>query len=104
MISITDDAAEQLRELLITEGKENVFFRIFVQGGGCSGLQYGMAIEESMGSDEIFESNGIKFIVDPISKSYLRGATITYDQFKGFKIDNPNATSSCSCGQSFKGD
>ncbi len=108
-ISVTEKAAQQLREFQKAEGKEDKALRVFVQGGGCSGFQYGLMIEEDepTSNDEIFESNGIKVLVDPISKSYLKGAVVDFienDTGGGFTIINPNATSTCGCGQSFNTD
>jgi iron-sulfur cluster assembly accessory protein len=79
--------------------------RVFVQGGGCSGFQYGLMIEENGGvGDQTFESNGIKLYIDPVSLSYLKGAEVDFvDTITGggFTIKNPNATSTCGCGSSF---
>ena len=76
-----------------------------MQGGGCSGFQYGLMIEESGGvGDQVFESNGVKLFVDPISVSYLKGAEVDFVDTVtggGFTIKNPNATSTCGCGSSF---
>ena len=103
MISITPEAAKKLKELMSEENK--YLLRVFVQGGGCSGFQYGMMLEETNGpSDQVFESDEIKIIVDPISISYLKGAEIDYfsgSSGVGFSFKNPNATSTCGCGQSF---
>jgi iron-sulfur cluster assembly accessory protein len=80
--------------------------RVFVSGGGCSGLQYGMAFETTGEEDDVvFESAGVPVFVDPVSIMYLQGATIDYaDSLMGggFKIENPNAVSSCGCGSSFR--
>ena len=80
--------------------------RVFVSGGGCSGMQYGMALdEEPRPYDQIIEKDGVKLFVDPTSMMYLNQATIDYEESMmggGFKIDNPNAASSCGCGHSFK--
>ena len=80
--------------------------RVFVSGGGCSGLQYGMAFETSGEADDvIFESEGVRVYVDPVSLMYLQGASIDFvDSLMGggFKIENPNAVASCGCGHSFK--
>src|SRR5687767_3078777 len=80
--------------------------RVFVQGGGCSGFQYGLMIEEGSGGvgDQTIDSNGIKLFVDPVSMSYLKGAEVDFvDTITGggFTIKNPNATSTCGCGSSF---
>ncbi len=105
MITITEAAAKRISEIhkeAHTEGG----LRAFVRGGGCSGFQYGMEIEhEQQENDEIFESHGVRVLIDPISIIYLRGATIDFDDFQGgFSIKNPNATSTCGCGSSFTSD
>ena len=104
-ISVTETAATKIKELLAEEGKTDSGLRVFVQGGGCSGFQYGLMIEESGGvGDQSFESNGIRLFVDPVSVSYLKGAVVDFvDTITGggFTIKNPNATSTCGCGQSF---
>jgi iron-sulfur cluster assembly accessory protein len=105
MINVTETAASKISELLVEEQKANSGLRVFVQGGGCSGFQYGLMIEESLGdSDQIFESNGVKLYVDPISIRYLKGAEVDFVETVtggGFTIKNPNAVSTCGCGQSF---
>ena len=108
MINVSPAAATKITELLVEEGKETSGLRVFVQGGGCSGFQYGLMIEEGGGvGDQVFESNGIKLFVDPVSVSYLRGAEVDFvDTITGggFTIKNPNATSTCGCGSSFSVD
>src|SRR5919112_242741 len=105
VINVTEAAAGKIRELLSEEGKTESGLRVFVQGGGCSGFQYGLMIEESGGvGDQQFESNGVRLFVDPVSISYLKGAEVDFvDTITGggFTIKNPNATSTCGCGQSF---
>ncbi|HXH24163.1 MAG TPA: iron-sulfur cluster insertion protein ErpA [Vicinamibacterales bacterium] len=105
MIHVSETAATKINELLAEEGKTGSGLRVFVQGGGCSGFQYGLMIEENGGEgDQVFESNGIRLFVDPISISYLRGAEVDFVETVtggGFTIRNPNATSTCGCGQSF---
>src|SRR5262245_30185147 len=105
VITVTETAAAKIRELLAEEGKAESGLRVFVQGGGCSGFQYGLMIEEGGGvGDQLFESNGVKLYVDPVSISYLKGAEVDFvDTITGggFTIKNPNATSTCGCGQSF---
>ena len=105
VITVTEAAAGKIRELLAEEGKTESGLRVFVQGGGCSGFQYGLMIEESGGvGDQLFESNGVRLFVDPVSISYLRGAEVDFVKTVtggGFTIKNPNATSTCGCGQSF---
>lgn len=104
-IHVTESAASKIKELLSEEGKTDSGLRVFVQGGGCSGFQYGLMIEESGGvGDLTYESNGIRLFVDPVSVSYLKGAEVDFvDTITGggFTIKNPNATSTCGCGQSF---
>ena len=105
-ITVTESAAGKIKELLSEEGKTDSGLRVFVQGGGCSGFQYGLMIEEGgLGvGDQSFESNGIRLFVDPVSVSYLKGAEVDFvDTITGggFTIKNPNATSTCGCGQSF---
>jgi iron-sulfur cluster insertion protein len=105
IITVTESAAGKIRELLSEEGKNESGLRVFVQGGGCSGFQYGLMIEESGGvGDQLFESNGVRLFVDPVSISYLRGAEVDFvDTITGggFTIKNPNASSTCGCGSSF---
>jgi iron-sulfur cluster insertion protein len=104
-IHVTESAASKIKELLAEEGKTESGLRVFVQGGGCSGFQYGLMIEESGGvGDQTYESNGIRLFIDPVSISYLKGAEVDFvDTITGggFTIKNPNATSTCGCGQSF---
>lgn len=106
-VAVTDAAAGKIQALLAEEQKNDAGLRVFVQGGGCSGFQYGLMIEEGSGdaeADRIFESNGIKLFVDPISVRYLAGAEVDFvDNLMGggFTIRNPNAKSTCGCGQSF---
>jgi iron-sulfur cluster insertion protein len=105
LINVTEAAAGKIRELLNEEGKTESGLRVFVQGGGCSGFQYGLMIEESGGvGDQLFESNGVRLFVDPVSVSSLKGAEVDFvDTITGggFTIKNPNATSTCGCGSSF---
>ncbi len=107
MINVTSIAAEKISELLSEEGKANAGLRVFVQGGGCSGFQYGLMIEEGQPTedvDRIVESNGVRLFVDPISVRYLKGAEVDFvDNLSGggFTIKNPNAKSTCGCGSSF---
>ena len=105
MINVSSAAASKITELLAEEQKANSGLRVFVQGGGCSGFQYGLMIEEGGGdADQVFESNGVKLYVDPISIRYLKGAEVDFVETVtggGFTIKNPNATSTCGCGSSF---
>src|SRR5262245_29790040 len=107
MINVTELAASKINELLTEENKQSAGLRVFVQGGGCSGFQYGLMIEEGEGAtdaDQVFESNGVRLYVDPISVRYLSGAEVDFvDNLTGggFTIKNPNAKSTCGCGSSF---
>ena len=105
MINVSPTAASKINELLAEEGKIGSGLRVFVQGGGCSGFQYGLMIEESGGvGDQVYESNGVRLFVDPVSISYLKGAEVDFVDTVtggGFTIKNPNAVSTCGCGSSF---
>jgi iron-sulfur cluster assembly accessory protein len=105
-ITLTPAAAQAVSELLSKRDVTGYALRVFVSGGGCSGLQYGMALEGNVREQDIsFDCNGVKVVVDEISINYLNGATVDYvDSLMGtgFKIDNPNAISSCGCGSSFR--
>lgn len=107
MVTITPLAAKKLRELMIEDDKdpEKDYLRVFVQGGGCSGFQYGLMLEENKTeADQIFESNGVRIVIDPISINYLENAEVDFVKNEtggGFSIKNPNAKSTCGCGQSF---
>lgn len=107
-ISLTESAANAVRELLEKRELPGHALRVFISGGGCSGYQYGMALEaEPRPTDLVVEQHGVKVVVDEVSVEYLRGANIDYvDDVmgSGFKIENPNATSACGCGNSFRTD
>jgi len=104
-ISLTEAAATEVRGLLEQQDRDDLALRVYVSGGGCSGLQYGMALDENVEpGDETFDINGVKCVVDATSLKYLSGAVVDYihtDMGGGFKIENPNATKSCGCGSSF---
>jgi len=105
-VTFTDAAARKVGDLIKGEGNPKLMLRVFVQGGGCSGFQYGLMIEENGqgAGDQVFESHGVKLFVDPISIRYLNGAEVDFvDTITGggFTIKNPNATSTCGCGSSF---
>lgn len=105
-ITMTAAAEGKLRELLNARNIPTHGLRVFVAGGGCSGLQYGMAFEaQSREFDTVIEQNGVRLFVDPTSMMYLGGASIDFvDSLMGggFKIENPNAVASCGCGHSFR--
>lgn len=101
----TDAAANKVGALIEGEGNPNLMLRVFVQGGGCSGLQYGFEFDEQQqDGDTCIENHGVKLLVDPMSFQYLSGAEIDYREgLDGaqFVIRNPNAATTCGCGSSF---
>src|ERR1051326_4065022 len=104
-VTLSERAAEEIRGLLERQGKADAALRVFVSGGGCSGLNYGMAIDDSVEEGDFeFTCHGVKVVVDPLSINYIKGASVDYVEDVmggGFKIDNPNAVRSCGCGSSF---
>ncbi len=105
LLTLSPLAAQKLQAALAEKNLTGYGLRVFVSGGGCSGYQYGMAFENvAEEGDSVFDANGIRLYVDSASAPYLLGATVDYiDSLMGggFRIENPNATSTCSCGQSF---
>ncbi len=105
-IKITPRALERVRDLLQKGGKSDAGLRLYISGGGCAGMSYGMSIDDAVGpEDAVVKSGGVKVIIDKLSLIYMRGSTIDYEetlQTSGFKVDNPNAAASCGCGLSFK--
>ena len=104
-ITLSPAAAKRLHAISRAEGRP-MMLRVAVEGGGCSGFQYGLMIEENGqgAGDQVFESHGVKLFVDPISIRYLKGAEVDFVDTVtggGFTIKNPNATSTCGCGSSF---
>lgn len=106
MITLSPTAASKLQGIMQEKNIEDYALRVFVSGGGCSGLSYGMTFAEgSELGDQIFETGGLRVVVDPGSAQYLDGAEIDYiDSLMGggFRIENPNAVQTCSCGSSFR--
>ena len=105
LITVTPKAAEKIKEFMAEEAEKPEFLRVYVQGGGCSGLSYGMGFEKQPEEDDIqIEANGVKLLVDSYSQDHLKGANVDYIESlmgSGFKVNNPNVTKSCSCGHSF---
>ena len=103
----TDSAAAKVSQLIEEEGNPDLKLRVFVQGGGCSGFQYGFTFDEEINEDDsVMEKNGVKLLIDAMSYQYLVGAEIDYkDDLQGaqFVIKNPNAGTTCGCGSSFSG-
>ena len=108
LVTIMPRAAVKVHEFLKNENKEldKGGLRLYVAGGGCSGLTYGMALENGPSEEDIItEKEGLRVFVDPFSAKYLKGSTVDYVESiegSGFKINNPNVTSSCGCGHSFQ--
>ncbi len=104
-VALSDGAAAKVKSLLEQEGRDDLSLRIAVQPGGCSGLRYQLFFDErSLDGDQIFEFGGVNVVVDRMSLPYLGGATIDFVdtiEKQGFTIDNPMATGSCACGDSF---
>ncbi len=104
-LQLTDSAISQLNTLIATKDNPELRFRVYVQGGGCSGFQYGFQFEEAcMDGDMEFDRGGVKLVVDPLSLQYLSGAEVDFiDDLMGtrFVVNNPNAATTCGCGASF---
>ncbi len=106
LVTLSPAAADAVRDLLAKRNLSGYALRVFVSGGGCSGFQYGMALENNIRPTDIcFGYEDVQLVVDEVSINYLRGASIDYVDSvmgSGFKIENPNAVSSCGCGSSFR--
>ena len=104
-INFTDNAVKKVKDLILEEGTPELKLRVYVSGGGCSGMQYGFTFEESINEDDTkVEKDNVMLLIDPMSLQYLTGAEIDYqDNVQGsqFVIKNPNATTTCGCGSSF---
>jgi iron-sulfur cluster assembly protein len=107
MITISDKGAEKVQEFLASQeaGVSMAGLRVGVRGGGCSGFQYQLAFDEQRDNDVVFESHGLKLLVDTESLPFVHGSTIDYEeslQGAGFKVSNPNVVAACGCGSSFR--
>jgi iron-sulfur cluster assembly protein len=107
MITLTDKGAEKVHEFLGSQNADlsTAGLRVGVRGGGCSGFQYNLAFDQQRDGDVIFESHGIKLLVDAQSLPYVTGSTIEYVdslQGAGFQVNNPNVIAACGCGSSFR--
>ena len=104
-MQLTESAQSKIRDIVAEENNANLKLRVFVQGGGCSGMQYGFTFDEAQNEDDFdFDYDGVKLLVDSMSWGYLQGATIDFkDDIMGssFSIENPQAQTSCGCGSSF---
>ena len=105
MVEITEAAKTKITDIFYEEGNPNLKLRTFIQGGGCSGMQYGFTFEEEQQDDDFeIDLGATKLLIDAVSMQYLAGATVDYvEDLMGssFKIDNPNAETTCGCGSSF---
>jgi iron-sulfur cluster assembly protein len=107
MVTLTEIAAEKVRTFIASQEAANgdVGLRVGVRGGGCSGFQYALALDERRDEDQVFENEGIPVIVDPASLQYVDGSTVDYTESlmgAGFEVQNPNVVASCGCGSSFR--
>ena len=106
MVQLTDIAAEKVRTFMDGQSAEgDVGLRVGVRGGGCSGFQYALALDELRDDDHVFENSGIRVLVDPASLQYVDGSTVDYTENfmgSGFEVSNPNTVASCGCGSSFR--
>ena len=104
-VRLTENATAEIQSLLGKPENAGKNFRVFIEQGGCSGMQYGMVFDEKRDGDLISENGGVTVLVDAISANYLRGAVVDFSDSLtggGFKITNPNAKQSCGCGKSFE--
>src|ERR1044071_8559054 len=105
VVTLTESAAKQVKGMLTNPENAGKHLRVYVEGGGCSGLQYGMVFDEKRPDDFNAEFFGVAVLVDPFSANYLRGSVVDFSDALtggGFKISNPNARQSCGCGKSFE--
>jgi iron-sulfur cluster assembly accessory protein len=106
MVTLTDIAAQKVQEFMTGQGAEGeVGLRVGVKGGGCSGFQYALALDEKRDDDHVFEASGIRVLVDPASMQYVDGSTVDFTESfmgSGFEVSNPNVVASCGCGSSFR--
>jgi iron-sulfur cluster assembly accessory protein len=105
VVNFTLPAANATRDVMSKKNLQDYALRLFIAGGGCSGYQYGLVLDKNIRDDDaVVETDGVKLVIDEVSIKYLQGATVDYIENptgSGFKITNPNAVSSCDCGQSF---
>ncbi len=105
VVSLTPNAVGEVKSLLAKSENAGKNLRLYIEQGGCSGMQYGMVFDEKRDGDLVSEKDGVKVLVDPVSMDYLRGAVVDFSDSLtagGFKISNPNAKQSCGCGKSFQ--
>jgi iron-sulfur cluster assembly accessory protein len=105
VVELTDVAAQKIGTLLSDEEHAGAGLRVAVRGGGCSGFQYQLALDEKRDGDQVFEHDGIRILVDEMSLRYVDGSTVDYTESlmgAGFQVENPNVVASCGCGSSFR--
>jgi iron-sulfur cluster assembly accessory protein len=105
VVGLTARATEECKSLLSLPENAGKKFRVYVEQGGCSGMQYGMVFDEKRDGDLVSDQHGVEVLVDPVSAQYLRGTMVDFSEALvggGFKISNPNAKQSCGCGKSFE--
>ena len=103
-ITVTPKAQEKVRHFLQDDENKGKALRVYVEGGGCAGFQYGLAFDDKRDTDEVIGCEGFEIVIDPMSSMYLRGSKVDFVDGlygSGFKIENPNATGGCGCGHSF---
>ena len=104
MITLTENATRQIKTLNKEQDANGKSLRVYVEAGGCSGMEYGMAFDDKKPDDEVVSQDGVEVVIDPMSANFLKGSVIDYIdslQGSGFQIKNPNVHSSCGCGKSF---
>jgi iron-sulfur cluster assembly protein len=106
MVNLTDIAAEKVRAFMDGQTADGeIGLRVGVRGGGCSGFQYALALDEQRADDHVFDAAGVRVLVDPASLRYVEGSTVDYTENfmgSGFEVSNPNVVASCGCGSSFR--
>ena len=105
MVTLTDIAAKKVGEFLSTQEQAEAGLRVAVKGGGCSGFQYQLALDEARETDQVFDFEGIRIFVDPQSLRYVDGSVVDYTESlmgSGFQVNNPNVVAACGCGSSFR--
>jgi iron-sulfur cluster assembly accessory protein len=105
MVTLTEIATKKVTEFLSTQEQAEAGLRVAVKGGGCSGFQYQLALDETRDGDEVFEHEGIRILVDEQSLRYVDGSTVDYTESlmgAGFQVNNPNVVAACGCGSSFR--
>ena len=104
-VKLTQNAVDEIKSLLAKSENAGKNLRLYIEQGGCSGMQYGMTFDEKRDGDLVSEKDGVSVLIDPVSADYLRGAQVDFSDSLtagGFKISNPNAKQSCGCGKSFQ--